>query len=337
MNYEKRIRKAVEYLERKNLPALLIKNPSNIFYLTGLLDIEGLLVIDHSELHLFMPELYYQECIDSPSCKRGINIQTYKPGTFLKFMGRYRKTAFIDTELTYSGFVALGKKHGLKFVPVPNFLKDKRMLKDKEEIKLIRKAMDINVRVFRQAGRMIRCGMTENEMVGEILCLIRKYGGRKEAFEPIVAAGVNSAYPHHKSGRNMMEKGRPVVVDAGVDFGGYKSDLTRTFFPAGPDKRFSVLYKILKEVHERTMDFIKPGKTGKEIHDYAYGLLRKKGLDKYFIHGLGHGVGIDIHEKPVLNSRSRDIIQKGCVFTVEPGIYVPHLGGIRIEDMVIMD
>ncbi len=335
MNYEKRTEKVIEFLAGKNLPALLIKNPSNIFYLTGLLDIEGLLIVDRSERHLFVPELYLQECIDNPSCKSGIDIQIYKPDGFRKFLGRYKKTAFVDTELTYSGFVTLGKKHNL--VPVPDFVKDMRMIKDGDELKLIGKSMDINSKVFRQVKKIVKCGKTETETAGEILCMIRKYGGRKEAFEPIVASGTNSAYPHHKSRSTEIKKGMPVMVDAGVDFGGYKSDMTRTFFPCGPAKQFSEMYRILKEVHEKTMDFIKSGKTGKEIHGYAAGLLKKKGLDKYFIHGLGHGVGIDVHEKPVLNSKSEDIIQKGCVFTVEPGIYIPNLGGIRIEDTVILD
>lgn len=335
MDYKKRTEKVIEYLEKKNIPVLLIKNPSNIFYLTGLLDIEGLLIVDRSERHLFVPELYLQECIDTPSCKRGIDIQTYKPDGFHKFLGRYKKIAFVDTELTYSGFVSLGKKHNL--VPVPDFVKNMRMIKDGDEIKLIKKSLEINSRVFRQVKRIVKCGKTETEIAGEVLYLTRKYGGRKEAFEPIVAAGSHSAYPHHKSRAAVIKKGLPVVIDAGVDFCGYKSDLTRTFFPGGPDKRFSEMYRVLEEVKEKTMDFIKPGKTGKEIHGYAAGLLKKKGFERYFIHGLGHGVGIDVHEKPVLNSKSVDIIKKGCVFTVEPGIYIPRLGGIRLEDMVIMD
>ncbi|MBN1444974.1 MAG: aminopeptidase P family protein [Candidatus Omnitrophica bacterium] len=335
MDHEKRTAKVVEYLDRKNIPALLIKNPSNIFYLTGLLDIEGLLIVDRSQRRLFVPELYLQECVDTPSCKRGVDIQTYTPDVFRKFLGRYKEIAFIDTELTYSGFASLGKRHNL--VPVPDLVKDMRMIKDRDEMKLIRKSMEINSKVFRQVKKIVRCGKTETETAGEILCMIRKYGGRKEAFEPIVASGTNSAYPHNKSRGTAIEKGMPVVVDAGVDFSGYKSDMTRTFFPGGTDKRFSEMYRILKEVHEKTMNFIKPGKSGKEIHGYAAELLKKKELDKYFIHGLGHGVGIDVHEKPVLNSKSADIIRKGCVFTVEPGIYIPNLGGIRIEDMVVLD
>ncbi len=335
MDYGKRTERVVEYLEKKNIPALLIKHPSNIFYLTGLLDIEGLLIVDRSERHLFVPELYLQECVDTPSCKSGVDIQTYKPDGFRKFLGRYKKIAFIDTELTYSGFISLGKKHNL--VPVPDFVKEMRMLKDADEIKLVRKSMEINSKVFRHIKKIVKCGKSETVTAGEILCMVRRFGGRKEAFEPIVASGMNSAYPHHKSRGTRIRKGLPVVVDAGVDFGGYKSDMTRTFFPCGPGKQFSEMYRILKEVHEKTMDFVKPGMAGKEIHNYAAGLLKKKAFDKYFIHGLGHGVGIDVHEKPVLNSKSEDIIQKGCVFTVEPGIYIPNLGGIRIEDTVVLD
>lgn len=338
MDYKSRTEKTRRYLDEKNIPALLLRNPSNIFYLTGLLEIEGYLVIDGEGVTFFVPEMYCGECADARWRNDNIDVQTYRSGILKKFLQRYKKVAFIESELTCFSVNALCGKDGLKLLPVPDFIKDIRMFKDPEEVQLMKKALAINGKVFKTVEKGLVCGRTETEIAGEIHYLIRKYGGRRQAFEPIVASGINSSYPHHKSVCTKIRAGQPLVIDAGVDFCGYKSDITRTFFPSGrPVKKiFGEAYKILEEVLEKTKDFVKPGLTGKEIHSYACGILKKHGMEKHFIHGLGHGVGIDVHEKPVLNSASRDVIRKGCVFTIEPGIYIPHLGGIRLEEMVFI-
>lgn len=338
MDYKKRTEGIRQYIDRNNVPALLLKNPSDIFYLTGFLEIEGFLILDKKEVTFFVPDMYYQECRDVRWQNENVDVHVYKPDTFRKFLGRYKKISAIETEFAYSSIVALQKKHNLKIKPVPDFIESLRMIKDRYEIELIKKALAISCRVLKKIEKTLTPGRTETDIAGEIHYLMRKYGGRREAFEPVVASGINSSYPHHKSRNTFIKTGQPLVIDAGADFCGYKSDLTRTFFPCGKpaDKKFAEIYRILKEVLEKTKDFVKPGLTGKEVHSYAFDILKKHKMEKYFIHGLGHGVGIDIHEKPVLNSASKDVIQKGCVFTIEPGIYIPRLGGIRLEDMVLL-
>jgi Xaa-Pro aminopeptidase len=337
MNHKGRIKKVREYLDDKNIPSLLVKDSANLFYLTGLLGTEGFLILNKEEITFFTPQMYYQESIDNKERYGGVTIQEYKQDNFRKFLKRNKKISFIETEFTCPSVFAFQKKYGLKVSPLPDFVKDLRMLKDEEEIKLIKKALSINRKVLKEIEKKLAPRRTETGIAGEIHYLIRKYGGRREAFEPIVASGVHSSYPHHKNSNTAIKAGEPLVIDAGVDFGGYKSDLTRTFFPGGKhNKKFKEIYRILKEVQTETKNFAKPGLTGKEVHNYALDIMKKYKVEKYFIHGLGHGVGIDIHEKPVLNPASKDIIQKGCVFTIEPGIYIPHLGGIRIEDMVIL-
>ena len=333
MDYKKRIEKIRQYIEREKGESLLLKDESNIFYLTGILEIEGFLIVDKKKVNLFVPSLYIQEAVDKKACKE---IEVYNINDFRKFMTGYKKLAFISSELPYSLFTSLKKQTNISLVPVTDILRDIRMVKEPTEITLIKKALGINRRVFRAIEQNITEGTTEIEIAGEIHYLIRKFGGRKDAFEPIVASGNSSAYPHHKSSRNRIKKNQPVVVDAGTDFCGYKSDLTRTFFCSSPTKEFGEIFKLLQEVLEKTLEFVKPGKTGKEIHCFAVEFLKKKNLEKYFIHGLGHGVGIDVHEKPVLNSNSQDMIQPGCVLTIEPGIYIPDAGGIRIEEMLIV-
>lgn len=332
MDYQIRIERVREFIDRKNLPAIIIKNPSNIFYLTGLLEIEGVLVIDKKNISLFTPSLYYSEVLDLATFY--IKTVIYKNEEFKKFLKRYNKIGFIDTEWTFSSYKNLLKDY--KIIPVPDFVKNMRMIKEAEEIRYIEKAIEINRKVLKDIKREIETGIEEVIIAGKIHYLIRKYGGRREAFEPIIASGVASSYPHHKNRNIKIEKGKPVVVDAGVDYNGYKSDLTDTFFKGTPEKKFKEIYNILKDIQKKVIEFISPGKTGEEIHSYAVKLLKKKCLDKYFIHGLGHGVGIDVHELPVLAAGSKDEIKKGCVFTVEPGVYIPGKGGIRVEEMVII-
>ncbi len=335
MDYGKRINKVRQYLEEKNFPALLLKNSSNIFYLTGLLEIDGFLVVDKREATFFVPEMFYHECRDARWRNENIDVRTYSPSAFHGFLGRYKKTAVIETELSHASVVSLRKKHILVFLP--DFIKDMRAFKDADELKLVKKALAINKRVFKEIEKKIVPGRTETDIAGEIHHLIRKYGGRREAFEPIVASGRNSAYPHHKSRNTAVKSGQPLVIDAGVDYCGYKSDLTRTFFPGSrPDgKRIADVYGMVEETLKKTKDFVKSGMTGREIYRYAFNILEKYGMEKYFIHGLGHGVGIDVHEKPVLNSKSGDVVGKGSVFTIEPGIYIPGMGGVRLEDTII--
>ena len=334
MDYQRRIERVREFIGKKKLPAVLIKSPSNIFYLTGHLEIEGVLVVDKKDVNLFIPSLYHQEVKDLSPIK--INTLPYKKGELLNFLKRYKKVGFIDSEVTYSFHTSLAILHkGL--IPLVDFIKNMRMVKDEEELQLIKKAIEINKKVFNEIEKEIEPGIEETEIAGRIHYLIRRYGGRREAFEPIVASGFHSSYPHHKNRNKAIEKGKPLVIDAGVDFNGYKSDLTRTFFPGGnEDKKFREIYKILEDDQKEVLDFIKPGMKGGKIQSYAVGLLKKKGLNRYFIHGLGHGVGIDVHELPVLAPGSKDIIQKGCVFTIEPGVYIPGAGGIRLEEMVLL-
>ncbi|HPP30621.1 MAG TPA: Xaa-Pro peptidase family protein [bacterium] len=323
-----------EFIDKRKLPALLIKNPSNIFYLTGLLEIEGILVVDTTSIHLFAPLLYHQEVVDLSPVK--IHIIKYKKDKFKKFLKRYKKTGLIEAEFSFSTWNAFSKDN-IKLVPLPDFIKQMRMIKEKEEIQLIKKALEINRKVFRDIEKEIKIGMEETVIAGRVHYLIRKYGGRREAFEPIIASGVHSSYPHHKNRKKGVEKGKPLIIDAGVDLNGYKSDLTVTLFPGdSPDKKFMEYFKILKDVQNSLMDFVKIGMTGRALHNYAVKFLKKKCLERYFIHGLGHGVGIDVHELPMIAPGSKDKLKEGCVFTIEPGIYIPGEGGIRLEEMVFL-
>lgn len=342
MDYEKRVEKVRAFLKKKKGDCFITFNSSNIFYLTGLLDIEGWLVISEKEIDLFVPELYFYESLDNPGYNK-IKIHIYKRKKFFPFLENYKKILFINSEISYLLWLQISKVLKEKFTPVENFILEMRAVKEKEEIELIEKAKEIAEKTLKEIKRLIdkRKNLTELDLVSEIKYKLIKNGARKESFEPIVASGVHSSYPHHKSKNKAIKKGEVIVIDMGADFCGYKSDLTATFFYGEISDEIKKIYNIVKDVQKYCIEFVLENAgnkkiKGKQVHKKAVEIFKKYKLEKYFIHGLGHGIGIDVHEKPQLSPGSKDIIEKGNVFTIEPGLYFHNKFGIRIENMLTL-
>jgi Xaa-Pro aminopeptidase len=173
-------------------------------------------------------------------------------------------------------------------------------------------------------------------VAGELERFLRLSGASKASFDIIVASGPNSSFPHHRTGERVIRNNEPVLVDVGADYLGYKSDLTRVFFSG----KINILYRNIQEIVFKARDLairgIKPGKLAKDIDGLARSYIAKKGYGKYFVHSLGHGVGLEVHEGPRLSSKSGNILKAGMVLTVEPAIYIPDKFGSRVEDMVIV-
>lgn len=339
MDYKKRINKIREEIEKRKIEKLIIRNPSHIFYLTGLLEIEGIILIDKKDISLFIPEMYYQETLDNIGYnKKILNLYKYIRKN-LKQKLSSSKVHFINTEFTISSLKSFENEFNCKLSPVDDFVLEIRMVKDEEEIQLISKAKEIAKKTLYKVKENLKEGMTEIDIVSEIHYYLRKLGARRESFSPIVASGMNTSYPHHKSKNKAIKMGEVMIIDLGADFCGYKSDLTETFFLGKVSKAMEKIYNIVMDVQKYCIDYIEENRnrkiTGKYIHRKAIEIFKKYNLEKYFIHGLGHGVGIDVHEKPVLNSKSKDILKERVVFTIEPGLYIPGLGGVRIEDTII--
>jgi len=334
MNYNGRIEKVREFLDRKKISSCIIIGNPNIFYLTGFLEIDGVLVIDMKNIFFFVPSLYQQECIDKVKFDGKIQICNLKE--MRKILLNLKKISFINSEVTIQTLNFWKKKIPVDFIPVDDFIKEFRAKKEGEEIKLIQKAFNIAKKVMDKIKFQIKEGVSELDIVGEIQWLIRKFGGRKESFPVIVSSGINSSYPHHKPENKKIKKGEVVLVDLGVDFSGYKSDITKTFFIGKIPENFKFIYKKIKETIKICEENIKEGINASILYKMAVTNFKKENLDKYFIHGLGHGIGIEVHEKPVLNLKSKDILSKSNIFTLEPGIYIPNVGGIRLEKMFFL-
>ena len=212
-----------------------------------------------------------------------------------------------------------------------------RAVKDAAELALIEKAVEIADRAMATVAARIEPGMTEGQIAWDLEVEMRGMGAEGPAFDIIVGAGPNGALPHHRADDTVVRRGDAVVIDMGANYEGYNSDLTRTFYVGEPDDEFMEIYSIVLQAQETAIREVRPGMTGKEVDEIARKVIESAGYGEEFGHGLGHGVGLAVHERPMAVPTSEDVIEDGMVFTVEPGIYIPGWGGVRIEDIVAME
>lgn len=247
------------------------------------------------------------------------------------------KLAFESAHLTYRQYAQLKTIDSLELAPTENWVEDIRSVKSDSEVALLERAAQIADAAIEKIVEEIRPGVTEQEVANRINTLIHSIGGKKEAFDLIVASGPRSAMPHGASSDRVIQRGEPIVIDMGAQFEGYHSDLTRTVW-LDKIKSLQVLeiYDIVENAQAAALKVIQPGKPCVEIDAVARGLIEEAGYGELFGHGLGHGVGLEIHEFPVISRLGKGSVMPGMVFTVEPGIYIPDVGGVRLEDMVVV-
>ncbi|MCX5716476.1 MAG: M24 family metallopeptidase, partial [Candidatus Omnitrophica bacterium] len=230
---------------------------------------------------------------------------------------------------------ALNKK-GIKFTPLSGIAENMRMIKDADEIRKIKKAVGIAKKVFFAFTKKLRPGKTEAQLYRELNCLIADFGAEEEAFSTIVAAGERASRPHAAPTNRVLRKNEPVLIDFGVKVDSYNCDLTRVCFLGKIQQQLYNIYNTCKEAQRRAIALIRPGVSAKEVDRVARGFIESKGFGKAFGHSLGHGIGLSVHESPRISSKSETILKPGMVITIEPGIYIEGLGGVRIEDMALV-
>ena len=212
-----------------------------------------------------------------------------------------------------------------------------RAVKDASELEVIAKAVEIADKAMASVASRIEPGVTEAQIAWDLEVEMRRLGAQGAAFDIIVGAGPNGALPHHRADDSVVRQGDPVVIDMGASYDGYNSDLTRTFYVGNPDDEFLSIYSIVLQAQETAIREVRPGMIGKDVDEIARTVIKEAGYGEEFGHGLGHGVGLAVHERPMVVPTSEDVIEDGMVFTVEPGIYIPGWGGVRIEDIVVME
>jgi Xaa-Pro aminopeptidase len=224
-----------------------------------------------------------------------------------------------------------------KLVPLEGLVESLRAVKDAEEIELIAQAADISDQAFQHIEQNIKAGMSEKEVAWELEKFMREHGSQSVPFDIIVASGPNAALPHARPSERVIQEGEPVLMDFGARIDGYASDLTRTICLGKPDNDFRKVYDIVLGAQLAAIELVKEGTTGEQADNLARTVIAEAGYAEAFGHALGHGVGLAAHEAPRLGPGSGDEITSGMVFTIEPGIYLPNWGGVRIEDLVVME
>jgi Xaa-Pro aminopeptidase len=222
-------------------------------------------------------------------------------------------------------------------VPAPPIVEKLRRRKDPEELGLLQRAIDIADAAFEDLARTMAPGMTELEAAAIFERAVLARGAQGVSFETIIAAGPAGAMPHAQPRSEPIPANVPVVIDMGAQFGGYCSDLTRTIVLGQPDAKFREIYGIVFEAQQTAIEHVEPGMSGVDAHKRAHDVIARYGYGERFGHGLGHGVGMQVHEAPYLGVSSEDTLEEGMVFTIEPGIYLPGWGGVRIEDIVVLE
>ena len=223
-------------------------------------------------------------------------------------------------------------------VPAPAIVERLRARKDAEELALLEEAIAIAERAFLDVTATLEPGVTERGFAASLDAAVKKHGARGLSFEPIVAGGERGAMPHADLSDRPFGAGEPIIVDWGAELSGYCSDLTRTFFLGPEPERFRGVYEVVREAQQAAIERVEAGMTGADAHALAASVIEEHGYGDAFTHGLGHGVGLDVHDyPPYLGPTSEDVLEDGMVFTIEPGIYLPGWGGVRIEDIVTLE
>lgn len=340
-----RLQKLRRKLAEKELDGIFISQSENRYYLSNFLGTAGYLLITGHDTVLATDFRYTEQAgIQSPEY-RIFQITGSSLDWFVQLVAelKIKRLGFESGNITFAFHQKLSEalnKAGakLELIPVEAAVESIRELKEPEEIELITRAADIADKAMEHIREMIHVGITEKEVAWEIEKFMREKGSQSLPFEPIVASGPNAALPHHRPSGRHIGPGEPVVIDIGARVAGYCSDLTRTIcLDKQDDAQFNQVYDTVLNAQLAAISMIHEGTSGIEADGTARGVIADAGFGRAFGHSLGHGVGLNEHEQPRLGPNSTDTLASGMVFTLEPGIYLTGWGGVRIEDLVVLE
>ena len=348
MNFLARQQKLREHLATTRFDALLVSHLPNIRYLCGFTGSAGLLLVEEGGSVFFTDVRYDTQAHEEiKEAKVVIARKSLFPALAEFFAqrrkrsgGRERKRVLgVEAEhITVAEKKRLASllRPGVTLRDAPSLVERLRMVKDDDEIALIRTAVNLGAKLFERALEVLRAGVSEVEVAAEMELMARRAGAEAMSFPTIIASGARSALPHGRASSQTIEPGGFVVCDFGVILDGYCSDQTRTVWvgPASDDARRA--YEAVREAQQTSENAVRPGITTGEVDEAARKVLRKAGLGRYFTHSTGHGVGLEIHEAPRVAAGQEEVLKPGMVITIEPGVYFPGQWGIRIEDMVVV-
>ena len=326
-------------LDFHDLDGILFVSLENIRYLCGFTGSDGAFVITQKDSFFLTDSRYWTQADEEVEGSKIVHYKKKMEGIFSLLSDlRLIRIGFESAALPFSAFQFLSEKLAdtAKLVPLEDEIKNLRAVKDARELTLIRKAIDISSNAFSHVTEILKEGVVEREVALEMECFMKRSGADALGFDIIIASGKRSALPHGKASGKRIEKGDFILIDFGSEFQGYHSDQTRTVLCGSPSSEQQKIYQIVKEAHDKAIEKVRPGIPVGDVDRAARDHIRSKGYGEYFGHGTGHGIGLAVHEDPAVNSENNGPVHEGMVFTIEPGIYIPDRGGVRIEDMVLV-
>ncbi len=334
-----RLTKLRTTLSEQGLDALLISQPENRRYLSGFTGSAGWVILSAEQAILATDFRYYEQVGQEAPAFELVKVEgkfdALLPG-LLADLG-VRRLGFESQHVTVDQHSTWRQAAGdVEWVPLKEAVEPIRAIKDEAEIEAMRRSAALTDAAFAHLLEVIRPGVTEAEAAWQIEAYMRTHGASKVAFDLIVAAGPNGARPHAQAGDHVLQPGEPIVVDIGCVLDGYCSDMTRTFCLGQPSAKYLEVWDLVLRAQEAAEAVIRAGVTGVEADAAARDLITAAGYGEYFGHGLGHGVGLAVHEGPGASRLSEDTFAAGMTLTVEPGIYLPGEFGVRLEDLLII-
>lgn len=344
----KRILQLQASLRSRSLDAVLITEPANRRYLSGytaadhgIQESSGVLLIPKNGRPRLLTDSRFE--LQAQEEAQGFKVELYRKGlaallkTLLPELG-VRRLGFESHYFLHAAVSRLEKvlAGATELVPLTGLIERMREIKSEEEISLIRQSVRLNERIFQQVSRTIAPGMTEIEIALAVERSMRENGAERPSFDTIVAVGANAAKPHAVPTDRVLREGEIVLIDMGLILKGWCSDMTRTLFVGKPDSLFLDRLRAVRKAQLAAVKAIRAGAVCREVDQAARQVLDQAGMGKAFGHSLGHGVGLAVHEAPSLNPRNRKQLRAGMIVTIEPGVYFPGWGGIRLENMAVV-
>jgi Xaa-Pro aminopeptidase len=340
MNYFDRQQNFNQQLSKGRLNGFIVAHPPNLRYLCGYTGSNGLLLFFGDRPIFFTDGRYTQQAHEEVQGARLVIAKGPLTEAACRAIAPKRpvRIGYEADHTTVVSAIQLRKAAQMKIAwkPISGMIMRQRLIKDAEELRLLHSAVNLGAAVYQEALASVAVGVRESEVAGRLEFAARRGGAEGMSFDTIVAGGKRSALPHGRASNQPLPRRGFVVIDSGVLLNGYCSDMTRTVHIGRPTREERGWYDAVLEAQLAAIAAVKPGVNAGEVDLAARNVLRRAKLDRYFTHSTGHGVGLEIHEPPRLGAGQKEPLQPGMVITIEPGVYLPDRGGIRIEDMVVV-
>ena len=341
--FPSRVQKLRERLAKDDLDALFLSNGENRRYISGFMSSAGYLLVTQDEA-VVCTDFRYTEMAAQQAPGWRVDRIGGKPDWLPKLVNELeiKTLGFEADDMTVATLERFKKAlkegdAGPELKPTTGIGVDLRAYKDPEELELLQRAIDIGDEAFERTAAQLVAGMNEKEAAWIFEKAVRELGAESISFDTIVAVGPNAARPHHATSDTLLVEGQTIVFDCGARYEGYCSDLTRTVVLGEPDDEMKRVYDIVLAAQLAAIDTVEAGMTGEEIDAIARKIITEAGHENDFGHSLGHGLGLEVHENPGVGPNAKGKLENGMPFTIEPGIYIPGWGGVRIEDVVVLE